>query len=182
MMGDTREKASTSSWSHDSIKRKPMHTIVTQIASSDVTSKVMEQTQVFAKALNSRVILIHVMPAQSFVMEEGVVSSNIPERTGQEAKMTDYAGLTAQADILSEAGVNVLSEQLLDGDINMTLLAKCKESKADLIIIGANNHSTLCNWFVGSFRDQLIKAARSPLLVVPATREVEGNSATINVS
>ena len=148
-----------------------MHTILTLVDSSDVTSKVIEQTQVFAKALNSRVILIHVMPARSFVMEAGEVSSNTPERASQDSKMADYAWLTDQANILSKAGVNVLSEQLLDGDINTTLLAKCKELKADLIIIGAHNHSTLYSWFVGSFRDELIKAAYSPLLVVPATPE-----------
>ena len=70
-------------------------------------------------------------------------------------------------DSLFESGVDVLMEQVTEGTVER-LLDECRMWKADLIVIGSHHHSTVYNWFVGTYTADVLKSACCPVLVVPA--------------
>src|SRR5664279_765038 len=114
-----------------------MNTIVTLIDFPDVTPRLVEQTERYAKALGSRVILIHIVAKSS-------------QSAGNDAILADYRKLTEIGKCLSKAGLNVLVEQLVDADV-CRAMDECRTWDAELIIVGSHHHSVLYNWFVGSF-------------------------------
>ncbi len=143
-----------------------MNTIVTFIAFSDLTPRLIEQTERFAKILDAQVILAHLLPPEPFVMGmAGVVPMTSQE---QRQKLIDADGerLMELADRLNREGLTAQAEQLVNADID-TALESCARWKADLIIVGSHHHNALYNAFVGSFREKLLKAAHCPVLVVP---------------
>ena len=147
-----------------------MKTIVALVDFSDVASKVLEQAGAQARAFGGRVILLHVVPKEAVVVGIGVASPVLLEAPTAEGIQIDLERLKALRDILIESGVNVLMEQLTEGSVER-LLAECEMWKADLIVIGSHHHSTVYNWFIGSFTAEVLKAAICPVLVVPADRE-----------
>lgn len=131
-----------------------MATIVTLIDYSDVTPAVVERAEQLAKALHSRVILIHVVPKET-------------RNAGGKSIEEDYKELTIIGNRLAKTGVNVLVEQLYDADM-CRVLNECKTWDAEWIIVGSNQHSALYNWFVGSFSCDVLQKAHCPVVVVPA--------------
>ena len=79
----------------------------------------------------------------------------------------DYKRLSAIGDLLTAAGITVLIEQFTDPDIH-NALNEFGKWNPDLVIVGSHHHSVLYNWLVGSFSSEVLKAARCPVLVVPA--------------
>lgn len=143
-----------------------MNTIVTFIAFSDLTPRLIEQTERYAKALNAQVVLAHLLPPEPFVMDmAGVVPMTSPDQR-QKLIDADGARLAELAARLNREGLKAHAEQLVNADIG-TAMESCERWKADLLIVGSHHHNAIYNAFVGSFRDQLLKAARCPVLVVP---------------
>ena len=132
-----------------------MPTIVTLIDYSDITPSVIARAEQLAKALHSRVILIHVVPNK---------------HAGRTSIEEDYKELTSIGNRLAKTGVNVLVEQLLDADM-CKVLHECKTWDAEWIIIGSYQRSALYNWFVGSFGSDVLHKAHCPVVVVPAPPE-----------
>lgn len=145
-----------------------MHTIVTLIDFSDLTPFVLAQSELFSKALNSKLILVHVVPKDHVVVDFGIISPVIPQAPRPESIAMHYDSLKALADGLTKKGVDVLVEQLVDADISKVLEA-CGNWTADLVIVGSHHHGALYNWFMGSFTSDVLKHAHCPVLVVPAT-------------
>lgn len=143
-----------------------MNTIITFIAFSDLTPRLIEQTERFAKALDARVVLAHLLPPEPFVMDmAGVVPMTSAEQR-QKLIAADGKRLAELAERLNRDGFATQAEQLVNADIE-TAMESCARWKADLIIVGSHHHNALYNTFIGSFRDRLLKAAHCPVLVVP---------------
>lgn len=141
-----------------------MNTIVTLIDFSGLTPKLIEQSERYAKALASRVILLHILPMEPVMM--GMGDAFPAQQSRRDFLEADYQSLSGLGDMLRKVGVNVLIEQLPDADMRMAL-DECERWNADLIIVGAHHHSIVYNWFVGSFTCEVLKGAHCPVLVVP---------------
>ena len=144
-----------------------MNTIVSLVDFSDITPRLIEQSERFAKAFNSRVILVHVVPRQPVVMAIGGAMPNASERSSQDSIQAYHKRLSALGDLLIATGITVLIEQLTDPDIH-NALNEFGKWNPDLVIVGSHHHSVLYNWLVGSFSSEVLKVARCPVLVVPA--------------
>ena len=143
-----------------------MHTIVTFLAFSDLTPRLIEQTERFAKALDAQVILAHLLPPEPFVMDMAGVFPMTSQEQRQRLIDADGKRLSDLAERLNREGLKTQAEQLVNADIEPAM-ESCAQWKADLIIVGSHHHNALYNAFVGSFRDKLLKAAHCPVLVVP---------------
>ena len=139
-----------------------MNTIITFIDFSDVTPKLMEQTEQFAMAFNSRVILLHVVPPPStpLVMEMGFVAQD-------DVIEQDYKRLTALAKLLTNSGINTRAEQMVDADI-ASVVSFCDQWRPDFAIVGSHHRNVFQRLFLGSFGNDVLKTAPWPVLVVPA--------------
>jgi nucleotide-binding universal stress UspA family protein len=129
-------------------------TIVTLVDFSGMTPQLMAQSEKYAKALNARVILLHIHPKDTTLRDK-------------ETSLADYKILTDLGAALSKTGVNVLVEQLNDADHRRTL-DECRMWDAELIIVGSHHHGFLHNWFVKCFTCEMHESAHCPVLVLPA--------------
>lgn len=146
-----------------------MKTIVTLVDFSDVTSKLISESGKFAKAFESRVILVHVVPMVPVVMDIGIGSPIVSEPPNQKALQADRERVASLGTPLREAGIEVLVEQLQERSAT-DLIGECSQWKADLIIVGSHHHGEIYNLFVGSFTSDVLKSANCPVLVVPADK------------
>jgi len=147
-----------------------MKTIVALVDFSDVASKVLEQAGAQAKAFGARVVLMHVVPKEAVVLDLGLVSPVVMKSATAEGIKGDYEKLEVLRESLIQRGVDVLMEPLAEGTVEK-VLAECRMWQADLIVIGSHHHSTVYNWFMGSFTVDVVKSAECPVLVVPAKSE-----------
>lgn len=144
-----------------------MKTIVTLVDFSDVTSKLIEQSEKFAKAFGARVILVHMVPIVPVVVDSGVGSPLLSEPPSQEVLQADYKRVASLGTPLRNAGVDVLVEQLQESSVK-NLIEECSRWSADFIIVGSHHNGDIYNLFVGSFTNDVLKSANCPMLVVPA--------------
>ncbi len=145
-----------------------MNTIVTLIDFSEITPKLIEQTERFAIALNLPAILLHIVQKETtpLVMEMGVVPPESALTPRREVVAADNKRLSDLVDLLKKAGVDARGEQLVDADVHSALEC-CEKWNPDLVIVGSHHHSTFYRWLMGSFSSDVLKAAQWPVLVIP---------------
>jgi nucleotide-binding universal stress UspA family protein len=144
-----------------------MKTIVALVDFSDVTTKVIKETEAMAKALNARVVLLHSVPKEPVVIDLGLLSPTVTGAPNDRKKDADYAKLLDLRDSLASSGVDVAVQQLEDGK-SESILAHCDQMKADMVIVGAHHHNGFYKWLIGTCTTQVLHRARYPVLVVPA--------------
>jgi nucleotide-binding universal stress UspA family protein len=149
-----------------------MKTIVALVDFSDVTPKVVEQAAMHARTYGARLILLHVVPCEPAVVEFGIASPTLLQPPSERRIESDYNQLLNLRDSLADSGVQVSAQQLEEADV-VKLLDLCHSLAADLIVVGTHHHSTLYQFFLGSYTADVLKRAKCPVLVVPP-----GSSAT----
>ena len=144
-----------------------MKTIIALVDFSDATFKVLKQAHALAKAFDSHVILLHVVPQEPVVIGFGVVSPTIMREPSPESINADQAKLQELHDSLAKFGVNATTQQMPESTVE-NVLAEIQRLEADLIIMGSHRHGALYNLLVGSVTEDLLKRAPCPVLLVPA--------------
>jgi nucleotide-binding universal stress UspA family protein len=145
-----------------------MKTIVVLVDFSDVTPRLLEQARELSTAFGAALILVHVVPEEPVVIELGLAAPTIMQPPSKERVESDYAKLVALGDGLAAAGANVSVQQLVKAR-SEDVIALCENLKTDLMIVGSHHHNTLFDLFIGTFTSDVLKRAKCPVLVVPAT-------------
>lgn len=148
-----------------------MKTIVALVDLSDLTFKVLKHAHSQAKAFNSQVIILHVVPKEPVMVDVGLVAQTILQDPSPELIQKHHAQLLEMRDSLVKFGVDTTVQQLAGASVE-AVLEETKKLKADLIILGSHHHSTFYNLLIGSVTDDVLKRAHCPVLVVPSD-EVE---------
>jgi nucleotide-binding universal stress UspA family protein len=147
-----------------------MKTIVALVDFSDVTAKIVKHAGDLAKAFEARVILLHIVPRESIEVDPNLDSPVLLESVAEQDDSTDFAGLEALRDAVTQRGVKVAIERLTEGTVEK-LLEECRTWTADLIVVGSHHHSTIYNWCVGTFTADVLHGASCPVLVIPGEAE-----------
>lgn len=143
-----------------------MKTIVALVDFSDLTTSIVEQGSKLAKAMEGKLILLHVVPEQAAVVELGLASPTVMQPPSGEKVENHLQRLLALRDTLTTSGVNVAVQQL-EGVRVAKVLEQCRALEADLIVLGTHHHSALYQLFVGSFTSDVLRHAPCPVMVVP---------------
>ena len=144
-----------------------MKTIVALVDFSDVTAKVLKQSQEMAEAFKGKVILLHAVPDEPVLVDMGVLAPTVLEPASDPKREEDYTKLINLRNSLASSGVSVSVHQLEDGNLN-GIFGQCEQLDADLIIVGAHHHGTFYNWLIGTCTAEVLKRAHCPVLVVPS--------------
>ena len=155
-----------------------MKTILVPVDFSDVTGNIIKTVLMFAKAIKSRVVLLHVRSGDSLVtniaMEQIPMTPSSFAVDGIIVHGETPAKVQKQLDELKSrfAGMpfEVATRQKIDGLPVELILQTCEEEAADLIIIGSHGHGAVYNLLVGSVTAGVLKSAKCPVLVVPSPR------------
>ena len=136
-----------------------MKTIIALVDFSDLTFKVVKQAHILAEAFQAEMVILHTLPNQSAALELLVDSP-------PDVAVTQYNQLLDLRDSLVKFGVRA-SVNLLPVSSREEVLAEAGKLKADLLVLGSNRHSAFYDLIMGSFTNDVLKAARCPVLVVP---------------
>jgi nucleotide-binding universal stress UspA family protein len=147
-----------------------MKTIIALVDFSDVTAQVVEQAKLHAQTFGARLILLHVVPAEPAVVEFGIASPTLLQPPSERRIEADYNQLLGLRDSLAASGVQVSAQLLEQADIGK-VLDVCHNLEAELIVVGTHHHSTLYQFFIGTYTADVLKRAKCPVLVVPPAVE-----------
>jgi nucleotide-binding universal stress UspA family protein len=93
-----------------------------------------------------------------------------PEIFAAQTRPNDKSQLDRLKDELAGRGLSCCAYER-EGDVVDELLHAADEIGADLIVMGSHGHGSVYNLLVGSVTEGVLKAARRPLLLVPAPIE-----------
>jgi nucleotide-binding universal stress UspA family protein len=143
-----------------------MKTILVPIDFSDVSSRVVNTAHELARSFGARLVLLHVSePEPDFVgFEPGPVAVRATVARDFRKEHQKLEELSAQA---SAGGLDVLALQI-QGPIVDKVLDEADKQGADLIVLGSHGHGALFEFLVGSVTSGVLRAAKCPVLVVPA--------------
>jgi len=140
--------------------------LVAAIDFSPVSKAVVEQVASLAEAFSAEVTLIHVAaPDPSFV---GFAAGPESVRDARAREIhTEHRELQAIAERLRDRGVSARA-LLIQGPTVEKILSEVQRLQADAIVIGSHGHGALYRALLGSVSEGVVRAARCPVLVVPA--------------
>lgn len=144
-----------------------MKTIVALVDFTDVTDRILKMAGTLAAALNSRVILLHIVPPEPVVATLGGEAPVIPEPRTPEEIAVEKARLEELLHSLTRLGINASALQF-EGPVVSTAIEETNKLNADLVIMGSHHHNAFYNLFVGSVAADLLKRLPFPVLVVSA--------------
>ena len=146
-----------------------MKTILVPVDLSAATARVCDAACAFAKLMNARLLLLHIVQAPPFMMNDYYAFD-----TGA---MTEVmaAGRKAAEKKLAALGRRYAKRKIpirvlqLDGHPATSILNQAETSKAAYIVIGSHGHGAVFDLLVGSTTHGVLRKARCPVLVVPMT-------------
>lgn len=144
-----------------------MKTIVALVDFSDAAFKALKQVHHLAKAFDSHVILLHVVPMEPVVVDLGLASPTVMREASADVVNEDHAKLQQMQESLAKFGVNATTRQLTEGTAD-AVMAEVQNLNADLVVMGTHKHGWLYNFFVGSVVNDVLKRMTCPVLLVPA--------------
>jgi len=147
-----------------------MKTIVVLVDFSDLSFTLMKHAHALAKAFDSHVILLHVVPQVPTVVDVGLAAPAVMQEMSEEQVRGEMEKLTEMRDSLAKFSVTVTTRQFQGVSVE-NILDECSQVGADLIIVGSHGHGALYDLFVGSVTRNILRHSTCPVLVVPAPVE-----------
>jgi nucleotide-binding universal stress UspA family protein len=144
-------------------------TIVVPLDESPLGERALPYATFLAQRTGARLLLLEVAIAN-------LVTRNDPQ-TGEPSTVD----LAAQylAEVAARAGDAVTAETVqLSGEPGPEIVAESARRAADLIAMSTHGRSGLGRWLFGSVAEHVIRHARAPVLLVPATAEAPADLPT----
>ncbi|MDB6074316.1 MAG: universal stress protein [Verrucomicrobiaceae bacterium] len=143
-----------------------MKTIVVLVDFSDLSFTLMKHAHTLAKAFGSHVVLLHVVPQVSTVVDVGLAAPAVMQDMTEAQVRGEMEKLIDMRDSLAKFGVTVTTRQFQGASVE-NILDESDQLGADLIIIGSHGHGALYDLFVGSVTRNILRHSKCPVLVVP---------------
>jgi nucleotide-binding universal stress UspA family protein len=139
-----------------------MKTILAPIDFSDATHPVLETASELARALNAKIVLVHVVRPPMMVNEY----SPVVERLAVDTENTAQETLARHQGQLEMDGF-ATETSLLYGNPAICIRDDAARVAADFIVVGSHGHGALYDLVVGSTASDLLKKAPCPVVIVP---------------
>jgi nucleotide-binding universal stress UspA family protein len=145
-----------------------MKTILAAVDFSDASPIIVAHAAEIARALEARVILLHVVePIASYVPVGSAM--DVIETAPPPIMEQDLAAQQSHLDRLA-AGVENVTTSAVIGLAADEIVTQAQEHGADFIVLGSHGHGALYHLFAGSVVTGVLKRARIPVLVVPTVK------------
>jgi len=140
--------------------------VVVPVDFSEGTEAVLAEAAKLAKALGAKVWLLHVAVAEPDFVGFEVGPVYIRDSVAEELREA-HQKIQRHQEALREQGLDVTA-MLLPGEAAEKIVAKARELKSDLIVLGSHGHGALYHLLMGSVCAAVLKDAPCPVVVVPA--------------
>lgn len=151
-----------------------MKTLLVPLDFSDMTDRVLAEAADLARALEARLLLVHIVePVATYVpvgASMDVIAAAPPQPAEVQDLSADEARLRSLAQPLAAAGLPVecLAIVGLAVDDILDQAAKCS---ASYIVLGSHGHGALYHLFSGSVVNGVLKRATCPVVVIPGRKK-----------
>jgi len=151
-----------------------MKTLLVPLDFSDMTDRVLAEAADLARALEARLLLVHIVePVATYVpvgASMDVIAAAPPQPAEVQDLSADEARLRSLAQPLAAAGLPVecLAIVGLAVDDILDQAAKCG---ASYIVLGSHGHGALYHLFSGSVVNGVLKRATCPVVVIPGRKK-----------
>jgi nucleotide-binding universal stress UspA family protein len=144
-----------------------MNTIIAAVDFSPATESVVAQAAKLARSPSGRIVLLHVTEPEAGVVDFAVISLSVAG-INEEAVAR---GKKRLEDIAAQLGATGVATDVLQviGSPGREIVDQAHKLSADYIVLGSHGHTTLYDLVVGSTANSVLKHARCPVLVVPAS-------------
>lgn len=149
-----------------------MKTILAPIDFSPVSEPVTKAAVNLARAINGRLVLLHVVQPPVITSEYGAVLANIQEIIAI-SEGTAVKELLKRQKRLQKTGLKVSTVQVTGAPV-AHIIEHAKKSRAAYIVIGSHGHSALYDLLAGSTATGVIRRGPCPVLVVPPAAKKAG--------
>ena len=137
-----------------------MKALLALIDFSDVTPQILEQTEIFAKAMGAEVTLLHAVPPWPVAVDFAPAHQSLDEFQARQQQLLVFR------DSLAARGISISARQF-EGSVMEILFAQIGQLHPDMIIMGSHGHGALYDLVVGSVTAGVLKHAPCPILLVP---------------
>ncbi|MCK4709921.1 MAG: universal stress protein [Gammaproteobacteria bacterium] len=150
--------------------------ILVTIDFSDITEKVLHQTEALAKSMHAEICLLHVAepnpdhivydydPAAMYAVDPTEIRDKIAQRFHKEHKL-----LQQYADELRNSGLNCKA-LMVQGETVEMILKGVEKLSIDFIVAGSYGKGMISQIFLGSTSEELIKKTSVPVYLVPVDK------------
>lgn len=151
-----------------------MKTLLVPLDFSDTTDRVLAEASDLARALEARLLLVHIVePVATYVpvgASMDVIAAAPPQPAEMQDLSADEARLRALAQPLAATGLTVecLAIVGLAVDDILDQAAKCE---ASYIVLGSHGHGALYHLFSGSVVNGVLKRATCSVVVIPGKKK-----------
>jgi len=143
-----------------------MKTVLAPIDFSKVSRQVIDEAVVLARAIDARLVLLHVVqPAPIIASEFAIGESGV-----EVSRFEDQEAAQRLARLQTELGADGITAEVIHrvGYPGGKIVEVAKELKAAFIVVGAHGHTALYDLIVGSTTSLVLKLAPCPVVVTPA--------------
>ncbi len=146
-------------------KNLNMQNILVAIDFDGEDHKLLEFAASFAEKLQSKIWLVHVAAPEPDFIGYDPGPQTVRDDVAEDLR-NEHRNLQKMADVLKGRSIEAQA-LLIQGFTVDSILEKCKQVKADLLIIGSHEHGAFYNFFQENTALELFKRNEIPLLVLP---------------
>lgn len=134
---------------------------------SDEAREALLYADAFAKAFNSKIIALHVIPDISPALYDAAVVIK-----GELARRVDYVKMEAKKrlDAIKKAKEMTFKVLVEEGNAAKKIIEIAEKEKVDLIVMGRRGLSAIEKLFIGSVANQVLRNSPVPLLLTKSKR------------
>jgi nucleotide-binding universal stress UspA family protein len=144
-----------------------MKTILAPIDFSDATQPVIDGAVELARAMDGKVVLLHIVQPPIMSSDYGLALDSFQdalriseEHAGRRLAEIHERARTSYPNVQVERG---------SGAAIREILAAAERLNADYVVMGSHGHTALYDLIVGSTTHGVLRKARCPVMIVPAT-------------
>ncbi len=143
-----------------------MKNILVAIDFSSITHKLVEKAAFFAGFTDAKLWLVHIAAPDPVFVGFEVGPQHVRDSKAEVLRM-EHRELQTLASQLKAKGFNA-EALLIQGPTSETLVEEASKLKADLIVLGAEDHGAIFKAIFGSVWEDVAKNVKVPVLLVPA--------------
>ena len=143
-----------------------MKTILAPLDFSIVTRSVVAQAVALARAVDGRVVLLHVLPRPPRRLKGGAPGNESGEEFLSTIEQATSARLALLQEELRSAGVAAHAIRRR-GNPGQCIVQQAERLSADYIVIGSHGHTAIYDLIVGSTTTRVLKGAGCRVVIIP---------------
>jgi nucleotide-binding universal stress UspA family protein len=145
-----------------------MRKLLAAVDFSPVSKAVVEQAASLARAYSAELTIVFVEPPDSDFVSYDVDTKPIRDERASEIRK-EHRELHAMADELRARGITAKAIFLRGAPVEK-IVEEATRLGADTIVIGSHRHGAIHRALLGSVSEGIVRAARCPILVIPASQ------------